>query len=38
MIIVQDDEVDGIKRIVTHLRGLYPEEGIACFMSDVEEL
>jgi hypothetical protein len=38
MIIVQDGEVDGIKRIVTHLRGLYPEEGIACFMSDVEEL
>jgi hypothetical protein len=38
MIVVEDQEMEAIKRIVEHLREIYPKEGIACFVSTVEAL
>ncbi|AEV30079.1 hypothetical protein SpiGrapes_2303 [Sphaerochaeta pleomorpha str. Grapes] len=38
MIVVEDEEMEAIKRIVDNLRKTYPNEGIACFVSSVEAL
>ncbi|MCH3906867.1 MAG: hypothetical protein LKE39_04635 [Sphaerochaeta sp.] len=38
MIVASDEEVEGIRKILNHLRGQYPGEGIACFVSEAEEL
>jgi len=38
MIVIEDDEIETIKHIISHLREIYPDEGLACFVSDVGQL
>jgi AcrR family transcriptional regulator len=38
MIVVEDDEMEAIERVVAHLLEIYTDEGIACFVFDVGEL
>lgn len=38
MMVIENDELEEMKKIITYLRSQFPDEGIACFVTDAEAI